>query len=113
MSRSLRLAIPRYSVSKSEGPGEGSVRRLRRCIRPSVKTRTPPKRKVSEVMSGLEEEVAPSAMRLKLDYPDVGAILFTCVGFSCVAPKLRQKTGLPVYSITGLCRLTMASLASR
>ncbi|MDK1389629.1 hypothetical protein QN224_30085 [Sinorhizobium sp. 8-89] len=77
----------------------------------SVKTRFPLKETGSHRLASLEADVVGGAARLRAEHPEVAAILLTCAAFPCVAPALRQKADLPVYSITDLCRLTMASLS--
>ena len=42
--------------------------------------------------------------------PDIQALLFECTGFPLVAAEVRRLTKLPVYDITTLCKLTLASV---
>ncbi|MBB6305149.1 MULTISPECIES: hypothetical protein [Rhizobium] len=61
----------------------------------------------------IEREVGDRIVQLRGDHPDIAMILFECTGFSTVASALRSKTGLPIYDITDLCRLTLAAATSR
>ncbi|RJT22287.1 hypothetical protein D3227_39495 [Mesorhizobium waimense] len=58
----------------------------------------------------IEQEVAACVEELRANYPEIGILLFECTGFQCVADRLRRKTGLPIYDITDLCRLTLAAI---
>ncbi|WP_036264041.1 hypothetical protein [Mesorhizobium sp. WSM2561] len=57
----------------------------------------------------LEEDVAACVARLRAAHPEIAGILFECTGFPLVAPAIRRLTNLPVYDITGLCRMMIAS----
>nr|WP_271672927.1 hypothetical protein [Bradyrhizobium sp. CCBAU 51627] len=57
----------------------------------------------------IEADVAACIARLRSAHPEIAIILFECAAFPIVAPAIRRITKLPVYSITDLCRLTMAS----
>ncbi|PBB51856.1 hypothetical protein CK223_32910 [Mesorhizobium loti] len=59
----------------------------------------------------IEQEVAACVAQLRIEYPGIGMLLFECTGFPCVTDGLRRKTGLPIYDITDLCRLTLAAIA--
>ncbi|WFU12817.1 hypothetical protein QA646_28355 (plasmid) [Rhizobium sp. CB3090] len=61
----------------------------------------------------IEREVGERIAQLRADHPDIAIILFECTGFPIVANALRSKTGLPIYDITDLCRLTLAAVAGR
>lgn len=61
----------------------------------------------------IEREVGDRIAQLRADHPDIAMILFECTGFPTVAKALRSKTGLPIYDITDLCRLTLAATTSR
>lgn len=58
----------------------------------------------------IELEVQACIDKLRAEHPEIGTVLFECTGFPCVAPAVRRTTGLPVFDITDLCRLTLASL---
>ncbi|WP_349510020.1 hypothetical protein [Bradyrhizobium sp. Ghvi] len=62
-------------------------------------------------LEDIEEEVAARIARLRTAHPEIAAILFECTVFPLVAPAIRRITGLPVYDITALCRMTFASVA--
>ncbi|RWQ78669.1 MAG: hypothetical protein EOS85_18040 [Mesorhizobium sp.] len=68
--------------------------------------RPPPVTDVADI----ETDVAACIARLRSEHPDVAAILFECTGFPLVALAIRRITGLPVYDITTLCRMTLASI---
>ncbi|MER8912050.1 hypothetical protein NKH99_31405 [Mesorhizobium sp. M0854] len=59
----------------------------------------------------IEPDVAACIARLRTAHPEIAAILFECTGFPLVTPAIRRATGLPVYDITTLCRMTFASVA--
>ncbi|WP_337739125.1 hypothetical protein [Sinorhizobium medicae] len=61
-------------------------------------------------VTAMEADVGECIMRLRATYPEIRAILFECAGFPLVASAIRHLTKLPVYDITGLCRLMIASL---
>ncbi|MER8880914.1 hypothetical protein, partial [Mesorhizobium sp. M0684] len=56
----------------------------------------------------IEQEVCACVAQLRARYPEIGMLLFECTGFPCVTNTLRRRTGLPIYDITDLCRLTLA-----
>ncbi|WP_335622044.1 hypothetical protein [Bradyrhizobium icense] len=62
-------------------------------------------------VADIEKEVAASVARLRAVHSDIGAILLECTVFPLVTPAIRRITGLPVYDITTLCRMTFASVA--
>lgn len=62
-------------------------------------------------VAAVEADITACVGRLRAAHPEVAAILFECAGFPIVATAIRRITKLPVYDITGLCRLTMASIA--
>lgn len=62
-------------------------------------------------VAALEEDVTGCVARVRSAHPEVAAFLFECTGFPLVAPLIRRITKLPVYDITTLCRLTIASVA--
>ncbi|TWB86063.1 hypothetical protein FBZ93_1293 [Bradyrhizobium macuxiense] len=61
-------------------------------------------------VADIERDVVACVSRLRAVHPEIAAILFECTGLPSVAPAIRRLTGLPVYDITTLCRLTMASI---
>lgn len=61
-------------------------------------------------VAAIETDVAACVARLRAAHPQIAAILFECAGFPLVAPAIRRLAKLPVYDITNLCRLTMASI---
>jgi hypothetical protein len=56
----------------------------------------------------IEQEVAGQIDRLRGQHPEIAMLLFECTGFPVVTKTLRRKTGLPIYDITDLCKLTLA-----
>ncbi|MCK1551939.1 hypothetical protein IVB11_23510 [Bradyrhizobium sp. 177] len=58
----------------------------------------------------IERDVAACVLRLRVAHPEIAAILFECTAFPRISSAIRQLTGLPVYDITTLCRITVASL---
>ncbi|UCI31798.1 hypothetical protein [Mesorhizobium sp. B4-1-4] len=70
--------------------------------------RPPPPTDVADI----EKDVVACVARLQEAHPKIAAILFECTAFPLVTPTIRRSTGLPIYDITDLCRLTLASLAS-
>ncbi|WFU62623.1 hypothetical protein [Bradyrhizobium brasilense] len=69
--------------------------------------RPPPQTEVDVI----EREVTTCVARLRNEHPEIAAILFECTAFPLVAPTMRRTTKLPIYDITSLCRLTLASVA--
>jgi hypothetical protein len=61
-------------------------------------------------VAAIEEDVSKCIARLRAAHSEIAVILFECAGFPLVAPKIRRITNLPVYDITNLCRLMLASL---
>ncbi|WP_348626966.1 MULTISPECIES: hypothetical protein [unclassified Mesorhizobium] len=57
----------------------------------------------------IETDVAACVRRLRTAHPEIAAILFECTAFPVVAPAIRRITGLPVYDITTVCRMTFES----
>ncbi|WP_346770999.1 hypothetical protein [Bradyrhizobium sp. CW9] len=70
-------------------------------------SRTPLPTQISEI----EEEVATRLERLRTVHPDIAVVLFECTAFPLVTPAIRRITGLPVYDVTTLCRMTFESIA--
>jgi hypothetical protein len=62
-------------------------------------------------VAAIETDVAACIARLRGAHPEIAAILFECAAFPTVASKIRGIARLPVYDITDLCRMTMASIA--
>ncbi len=63
-------------------------------------------------IDAMERDVTACVARLRSLQPQIGALLFECAGFPIIAPTIRRVAKLPVYDITSLCRMTMASIAS-
>jgi len=57
----------------------------------------------------IEKEVAACIEQLRTRHPEIVMLLLECTGFPCVATAIRRRTRLPVYDITDLCRLTLAT----
>ncbi|SFN97029.1 hypothetical protein SAMN05216573_13514 [Bradyrhizobium sp. Rc3b] len=68
--------------------------------------RPPPPTDMAEV----EKDVVACTARLRESHPDIAAFLFECTAMPLSAPAVRRMTGLPVYDITTLCRITLASI---
>lgn len=62
-------------------------------------------------VAAIQKDVAACIERLRIGHPEIATILFECAAFPLVSPAIRRITKLPVYDITDLCRLTMASIA--
>lgn len=60
-------------------------------------------------VAAIEADVANCIARLRSKHPEIATILFECAAFPIIAPAIRRIAKLPVYSITDLCRLAMAS----
>ncbi|ADV14782.1 hypothetical protein Mesau_05773 [Mesorhizobium australicum WSM2073] len=60
----------------------------------------------------IESEVAACVAQLRSEHSEIGTLLFECTAFPSIKNALRRITGLPIYDITDLCRLTLASVAS-
>lgn len=61
-------------------------------------------------VAAIESDVTACVARLRKAHQGIAAILFECAAFPMVAPAIRRTTSLPVYDITTLCRMTVASL---
>jgi len=61
-------------------------------------------------VAAVEADVIACVARIRAAHPEIAAILFECTAFPLVAPTIRRVTNLPVYDITNLCRLTLASV---
>jgi len=64
----------------------------------------------SNYHADLEPDVAACVTRLRKAHPEVAALLFECTGFPLVTTAIRRTTGLPIYDITTLCRMTIESV---
>ncbi|MGY8685799.1 hypothetical protein Q2941_50100 [Bradyrhizobium sp. UFLA05-153] len=62
-------------------------------------------------VAAIETDVTACIARLRTAHPQIAAILFECAAFPIVAPAIRRIAKLPIYDITDLCRMTMASTA--
>ncbi|MCC8942291.1 hypothetical protein H8A99_39265 [Bradyrhizobium sp. Arg68] len=62
-------------------------------------------------VEAIENDVRACITRLRTLHPEIAAILLECTAFPLAAPALRRTEKLPVYDITDLCRMTIASLA--
>ncbi|MCK1528351.1 hypothetical protein IVB15_11555 [Bradyrhizobium sp. 182] len=60
--------------------------------------------------AAIETDLSACIQRLRSAHSEIAAILFECTAFPVVAPTIRRRTEVPIYDITDLCRLTMASL---
>jgi Asp/Glu/hydantoin racemase len=58
------------------------------------------------------EEHIRVARRLVGEHPDVGAIVLECTNMPPYADDIRRETGLPVFDITSLVRMTHDALAA-
>ena len=65
---------------------------------------------VQTTVEQIESEVAACVAQLRVKHPEIGILLFECTGFPSVKSAIRRMTGLPIYDITDLCRLTLASV---
>lgn len=59
----------------------------------------------------IQADVAARVAQLRAANPEIAALLFECTAFPRVTSAIRRLTGLPIYDITTLCRMTMASAA--
>ncbi|AZO13077.1 hypothetical protein EN836_29855 [Mesorhizobium sp. M1C.F.Ca.ET.193.01.1.1] len=69
-------------------------------MRPPIPTET----------ADIESDVMACVARMRDAHPEIAALLFECTAFPRVTAAIRLMTGLPVYDITTLCRLTFASV---
>jgi hypothetical protein len=69
--------------------------------------RPPPPTDVADI----EKDVVACVKRLRAAHPEIAAILFECTAFPLVTPAIRRMTGLPIYDITTLCRMTLSSVS--
>ncbi|RVC63537.1 hypothetical protein EN751_19225 [Mesorhizobium sp. M4A.F.Ca.ET.029.04.2.1] len=59
-------------------------------------------------VTDIETEVAACVAQLRAANPEIAALLFECTAFPLVTLAIRRSTGLPIYDVTDLCRLTLA-----
>ncbi|WP_426411737.1 hypothetical protein [Bradyrhizobium ganzhouense] len=62
-------------------------------------------------VAAVEADVGACLTRLRKTHPEIAAVLFECATFPLVAPAIRRIAKLPVYDITTLCWMTIASVA--
>lgn len=62
-------------------------------------------------VAAIEADLADCIARVRAAHPEIAAILFECTAFPLVASSMRHLTKLPIYDITNLGRLTLASVA--
>lgn len=62
-------------------------------------------------VSAIKADVSARIAVLREAHPEIAAILFECTAFPAIAGGTRRSTNLPIYDITDLCRITMASVA--
>ncbi|MDF0498632.1 hypothetical protein [Bradyrhizobium yuanmingense] len=62
-------------------------------------------------VAAIEADVTACVVRLRAAHPEIAAILLECAGFPMVALAVRRMAKLPVYDITDLCRMAMASVS--
>ncbi|MFK4654261.1 hypothetical protein ABIF97_004195 [Bradyrhizobium japonicum] len=60
-------------------------------------------------VAAVESDVGSCIARLRAAHPEIATILFECAAFPTVSAAIRRSTCLPVYDITDLCRMTVAS----
>lgn len=58
----------------------------------------------------MEREVSACVTRLLAEHPEIATLLFECSGFPYVTKALRRRTGLPIFDLTDLGRLMLASI---
>ncbi|WP_456835678.1 MULTISPECIES: hypothetical protein [unclassified Bradyrhizobium] len=61
-------------------------------------------------VAAIETAVSACVAHVRAAHQEIRAILFECTAFPLVAPVIRRITRLPVYDITDLCRMTIASI---
>ncbi|MET4391656.1 hypothetical protein ABIB73_007447 [Bradyrhizobium sp. F1.4.3] len=62
-------------------------------------------------VTSIETDVGARIKSLRDAYPEIATILFECAAFPMVAAAIRRRVKLPVYDITDLCRLMIASVS--
>lgn len=63
-------------------------------------------------IADIENDVAACVARLRVAHSEIAALLFTCTGFPPITPAIRRMTGLPIYDITTICRMTLESVGA-
>lgn len=61
-------------------------------------------------VAAVEADVSARIATLRKEHPEIATILFECAAFPTVAAPIRAMAKLPLYDITDLCRITMASV---
>lgn len=61
-------------------------------------------------VEAVEADVSARIAKLREEHPEIATILFECAAFPTVAAPIRAMAKLPLYDITDLCRITMASV---
>lgn len=61
-------------------------------------------------VASIESDVGARIRSLRDSHPEIAAILFECAAFPMVSPAIRRQAKLPIYDITDLCRLMIASV---
>jgi hypothetical protein len=61
-------------------------------------------------IAGMVDEVVTCVERMRSRHPEIRAILFECAGFPSAAAATRRSTGLPVYDITTVAGMALASV---
>lgn len=61
-------------------------------------------------VSAIETDVTELLARLQDAHPEIAAFLLECTAFPIVASTIRRITKRPVYGITDLCKMTLASI---
>ncbi|MCK1481397.1 hypothetical protein IVB25_01095 [Bradyrhizobium sp. 193] len=62
-------------------------------------------------MAAIEVAVVACIARLPVSHPEIASIRSDLAAFPMVGPASRRMTNLPVYEITDLYRMTLASVA--
>jgi hypothetical protein len=62
-------------------------------------------------IAAIEADVIDRILRMRNNHPEIAAILLECAAFPLIAQGIRRITGLPVYDITDLCRMTLGSVS--
>lgn len=61
-------------------------------------------------IASIEADVVACVARIRSQHPEIASILFECGAFPMIAPMVRRITGLPIYDITTLCRITLTAV---
>ncbi|RVC81807.1 hypothetical protein EN766_02475 [Mesorhizobium sp. M2A.F.Ca.ET.046.02.1.1] len=62
-------------------------------------------------VADIETEVAACVTRLRAAHPEIAALLFECTAFPIASAAIRRATKVPVYDITDVCRMALASVS--